>query len=207
MEETPEQRLPSAVPSAPLSTREQDDAFKALIEATGGGPPATASQRAKTILGADFWLGCIAGTAVTLAAVYSQHVLDEAVVVLSTQILVGGGLLAVVLAALAILTAFFDEKYREALRAGTGGFAGVVFPFKVVAFAGASSAATGIATITLWGLLPHTLKAVAFGVVSGATVWAIVGTWQLVSDTTFHGVKRAELLELERIEELFREQK
>jgi hypothetical protein len=123
--------------------------------------------------------------------------------VLTTEVLLGGGLLAVVLAALAILVTFFDEKYREALR--RAGFSNAVFPFKVVAFAGASAASLGLLSIGLWGVLPHTVKAGAFGLVTGATVWAVVGTWQLVSDTTFHGVKRAELLELARVEQLMRD--
>jgi hypothetical protein len=45
-------------------------------------------------------------------------------------------------------------------------------------------------------VLSHGLRSAAFGLVAGATVCAIFGTWDLVRDTTFHGVKRDELLEL-----------
>ena len=48
------------------------------------------------------------------------------------------------------------------------------------------------------------MRAALFGLVSGANIWAVVGTFQLVRDTTFHGVKRADLLELARIEPFLR---
>jgi hypothetical protein len=44
------------------------------------------------------------------------------------------------------------------------------------------------------------VQAIAYGAVAGASAW----TWQLVSDTTFDDVKRAELLELERLGSRFR---
>jgi hypothetical protein len=138
-----------------------------------------------------------------VAAAVGKHVLDSASTVLTTEVLLGGGLLAVVLAALAILTTFFDEAYRAALRKAPGGFAYAVRPFKVVAWAGAASATIGIVVLILWTTFGKTGQAVALGVVSGFTVWAVAGTWQLVSATTFHGAKRAELLELERVKEFF----
>ena len=168
------------------------------------GHPSTWSDRATTIVrGVDLWIGVGVGVSAGLAAGFGKHVLDSAEVVLTTEVLLGAGLLAVVLAALAILTTFFDEKYREALRQGPGGFQSVVFPFKIVGFAGAASAVGGLIAITLWTAFPHWLQALAFGLVSGMSAWAIAGTWQLVSDTTFHGIRRAELLELDRITRLF----
>jgi hypothetical protein len=198
--------MPKTTPD-PVSTADRDRVFRALTELTGGHLSGGFARGAKSLLDLDLYLGCIAGIGIGLAAALSKHVLAEAIIVLTTQVLLGGGLLAVVLAALAILTTFFDEKYREALGNASGGFARVVFPFKVVAFAGALASGSGILTIAFWGLLPHTLRAVLFGLVGGSTVWAVIGTWQLVMDITFHGVKRAELLELDRIESLFRDSK
>ena len=37
---------------------------------------------------------------------------------------------------------------------------------------------------------------------SNATVYAVFGTWDLVRDTTFHGLKRNELLELDNVQEM-----
>jgi hypothetical protein len=50
--------------------------------------------------------------------------------------------------------------------------------------------------------MSHNLKSVAYGVVTGATVYTVFGTWDLVRDTTFHGLKRNELLELDNVQEM-----
>lgn len=149
----------------------------------------------RELFGLSFWLGAGAGVATGVVAARSAHVRDGALGALTTETLVGVGLLATVLAALAILATFFDHTYRAALRELSGGFLRAVLPFRVVAFCGAVSAAFGVASMTFWNVLSHGVKAGAFGLVTGATVCAIFGTWELVRDTTFHGVKRDELLD------------
>lgn len=156
----------------------------------------------RVVFGLGFVLGVAAGVGAGLAAAYSEHTLDEAIGVLTTEALLGVGLLATVLAALAILATFFDQHYRVALRELSGGFLSAVLPFRVVAVAGALAAAVGIASISLWSVMGDTLRSVAYGLVTGATVYAVIGTWDLVRDTTFHGLKRNELLELDSAQEM-----
>jgi hypothetical protein len=103
-------------------------------------------------------------------------------------VLLGVALLATVLATLAFLATFFDRTYRAALRELSGSFLRAVLPFRIVAFSGATAAAVGLAAITLWGVLSHGLRSAAFGVVAGATVCAIFGTW----DRPRHDLPRRE---------------
>jgi len=154
-----------------------------------------ALEHRRELFGSGFWLGVAFGVGVGVAAFEGKHTLENAIAVLTTEVLIGVALLATVLAALAILSTFFDRTYRAALRELSGSFLRAVLPFRVVAFSSAIAAAAGIAAITLWGVLGHGLRSAAFGLVAGATVSAIVGTWNLVRDTTFHGVKRDELLD------------
>jgi hypothetical protein len=156
----------------------------------------------RVVFGLGFVLGVAAGVGAGLAAAYSAHTLDQAIGVLTTEALLGVGLLATVLAALAILATFFDQHYRVALRELSGGFLSAVLPFRVVAVAGALAAAVGIASIALWSVMGDTLRSIAYGLVTGATVYAVIGTWDLVRDTTFHGLKRNELLELDSVQEM-----
>jgi hypothetical protein len=152
-------------------------------------------EHRREVLGPAFWLGAALGTGVGFGAAYSKHTLDNAIAVLTTEVLLGVALLATVLAALAILATLFDEHYREALRELRGDFLSAVLPFRVVAFSGAVAASAGLVSITLWGVFSHTLKSIGFGLVAGATVCAVIGTWELVRDQTFHGLKRDQLLE------------
>lgn len=158
-------------------------------------PSAFLWKHRREVFGPAFWLGAALGIGVGLGAAYSKHMLDNAIAVLSTEVLLGVALLATVLAALAILATFFDEHYREALRELRGDFLTAVLPFRVVAFSGTIAASAGLVSITLWGVLSHTLKSIGFGLVAGATVYAVIGTWELVRDQTFHGLKRDQLLE------------
>jgi hypothetical protein len=174
-----------------------------FVQDATGGKQLTRTQRAKEIAGLDLASGCVAGIGSGFAAAYGAHTLDNATTVLTTEVLLGGGLLAVVLAALTLLATFLDGEYRAALGQARGGFRGAMLPFKVVAFAGAFAAITGVLAIALWGTLPRLLQDAAFGLVSGATVWAVVGTLWLVLDTTFHGTRRAELLETDRLKAMF----
>jgi hypothetical protein len=158
-------------------------------------PSAFIWRHRRELLGPAFWLGAALGTGVGLGAAYSKHMLDNAIAVLTTETLLGVALLATVLAALAILATFFDEHYREALRELRGDFLTAVLPFRIVAFSGTLAASAGLVSITLWGVFSHTLKSIGFGLVAGATVCAVIGTWELVRDQTFHGLKRDQLLE------------
>lgn len=153
-----------------------------------------------TVFSLDLLIGLIVGLVVGFEAGHTKGGLDNALLVITTEVLLGAGILAVVLAALAILATFFDDGYRTALRKPKGGFLAAVLPFKVVALYGAIASLSGIVTVALWASLDHALQAFSYGVVSGAAAAAVVGTWQLVKDTTFHGVKRAEIQELDQIE-------
>jgi hypothetical protein len=156
-------------------------------------------EHRRELFGTGFWLGVGLGAGTGFDAAESKHMLDNGIGVLTTETLLGVGLLATVLAALAFLATFFDQHYREALQELSGGFLRAVVPFRVVAFAGAVSAGVGVASMAFWSILSHTLKSAALGLVTGATVCAIVGTWDLVRDQTVHGLKREEMLGRERV--------
>lgn len=125
----------------------------------------------------------------------SERVRDEAVTVLIAESALGAGLLAVVLAALAILVVFFDDYYRQILTAVPGGVAGAMLPYQTVAVVGAATAAIGLVTAVAWPTIPAFAQALLLGLTTWLLVWAAVGTVHLVNLTVFHGLQRARLLE------------
>lgn len=143
----------------------------------------------------DFRLGTAAGLAVALFGEFKTGVLENAVVILVTDVLLGAALLAVVLAALAILVTFFDDYFRKVIEVTTGGVQALLLSYQIVAVVGGAAAATGVFGATLWPVLPHWLKATTLGVVTQTTIWAVVGTYQLVGLTIFLGRERSRLME------------
>jgi hypothetical protein len=147
----------------------------------------------REVFGGGFFVSIGLGAAIGYAAAATKHGLDNALSVLTTEVLMGVGLLATILAALAFLATFFDQHFHDALREGEGGFLGAAVPFRIVAFSGAIAAAAGLASITLWDVFSHTFQASALGLVTAAAISAVIGTWNLVRDTTLQGLKREEL--------------
>lgn len=143
----------------------------------------------------DSILGAAAGLLVGLVSEYGRHVQDNGVLVLVTLALLGAGLLAIVLAALAILVTFFDDHFRQVIAEAPGGVDAAMLPYKTVALLGALGAAVATVGAIVWSSAPHWLRATMLGIVSLALVWAVVGTYQLVWLTVFFGTERSKLME------------
>jgi hypothetical protein len=152
------------------------------------------SKLQNAFISADFAVGVAGGTATAWAAWSYPKMLDNAGTVLITEAVLGAGVLGVVLAALAVLVTFFDDHYRRILTAVPGGVPGALFPYRITAGVGACAALLAGGVLLAWPELSAHTKAVTFGIATGFTAWAIVGTYQLVTLTLFHGVKRADLL-------------
>ena len=156
---------------------------------------ATVADRLLTIFVAwDFAAGLAAlGGSIFVGLKYPAS-LDAAHEVLLTAAVLGGGVLAVVLAALAVLVTFFDDYYRQILVKTPGGLSGALFPYRSTAAVGGLAASMALASLLVWPVTHETCHAVLLAVSTGLTAWAVVGTYGLVSLTLFHGTQRGELL-------------
>lgn len=148
-----------------------------------------------TFLAWDARIGAVTFLATVVLAYEEHSVRDGAVVILITASVVGAGLLAVVLASLAILVTFFDEGYRQILKRTPLGVYGAMMPYQTVAVIGGATGIVSLIGATAWPALPVTMQAVTLGLSVGLLVWAGAGTVMLVDSTVFHGIQRAELLE------------
>jgi len=143
----------------------------------------------------DFAVGMTVGLVVGLVSEFAKHVQDQGVLVLVTYALLGAALLAVVLAALAILVTLFADYFRQVVQGVTGGIDEAMLPYKIVAFIGGAGATVAMVGAIVWPALSHSARAAWLGAVTLLVVWAVAGTYQLVTLTIFFGAKRADLLE------------
>ncbi len=151
----------------------------------------------------DFWLGLAAGLAVGLGAQLHPGFMRGVVAVILTDVVLDAGILAVVLGSLAILFTFFEDSFRLVLESVSGGIPAAMRPYKIVAAVAGGASAIGITVATLWPVLPHSLRAASVGLITFGTVWALVGTYQLVGLTIFFGSERSKHLSgVEKAKEL-----
>jgi len=142
----------------------------------------------------DFWAGALTGLLAAIAVSESTELRSKAVEALLVEGGLGVAILAVVLGALAILVSFLGEEYLVVLERTPGGAAGAFLPYKIVAVvAGFSTLACFISAFT-WSLCPGWLQAAGLGLATFASVWALVGTVQLVFITADHGMDRFDLM-------------
>ena len=140
----------------------------------------------------DFAIGIAAGGAAALAAL-NGGVRGNAPTVLLAELAVGLGVLAAVLAALTILTTFFDGHYRRVLEAA-GGVPRAMLPYIVVAVLSGVGAVVALLSAAGWPAFGPSARIPLFGLSTGLCVWTIAGVVSLVEITMFHGTQRAELM-------------
>ncbi len=113
----------------------------------------------------------------------------------------GVALLGVTLTAMAILVGLLDENYLLVLRRahkGRGGLRYAFQPYQIVSVISTLAFGASVVALILNGVLPWHGKAIAIGMVAGLGTWATCGTVQLVRITAFHGLKKADLIDLKQ---------
>ncbi len=140
----------------------------------------------------DFGVGV--GCAMVAAVLaLDDGVRGQGVTVALASCAVGMAVLGVVLAALAIITAFFDGHYRRVLESA-GGIRRAMAPYLLVAGTGGLAAVVGLLTALAWPAFGEWTQIVALAVTVLLTVWSVAGTVSLVEITLFHAEQRAALM-------------
>ena len=122
----------------------------------------------QTILDPFLWITLILST--VIAFIGDEKILRSvSIEVGSAQVHIGTALLGIVLAGLAILVVFLDEKYIELLEKVPPGFDADLWPFKFTAFIAVVCAASGMALMLLGN--PSTL---VFRLVFGLALWSFL---------------------------------
>jgi hypothetical protein len=104
------------------------------------------------------------------------------------------GLLAASLGAIQLFVTFLDKYYRRVLEQSAGGVANALVPFQFVALLSGATAVLAILATFLWPRLSDDLRTLALVVVPASFAWVVAGTVQLVFLSSWHGLKRSELL-------------
>jgi hypothetical protein len=143
----------------------------------------------------DFYAGIVSFLVVLVVALLSDSMRSAQQPVLFAAAALGAAFLGVALTALAIIATFLDDHYRAVLKSAPGGVRDAFMPYAIVAAIAAIAVCSGLIGASLSPALPSQLNAVFLAVTVGSTVWAVVGTVQLVFLTVFHGVQRARLHE------------
>jgi hypothetical protein len=108
--------------------------------------------------------------------------------VLDLTALLGGGILAVVIAAIAILTALFTEDYGFVLRAYYKDDLGEAFyPYRLIALTSCLTVAVSVAGTFAWDASPGWAKGLELAIALAFASWSIFGTLDLVGITAGHG--------------------
>jgi hypothetical protein len=108
--------------------------------------------------------------------------------VLDLTALLGAAILAVVMAAIAILTALFTEDYGFVLRRYYKDDLGEAFyPYRLVAFISCITIAVSVIATFSWNASPGWAKGLQLALSLGFAAWSIFGTLDLVGITAGHG--------------------
>lgn len=145
----------------------------------------------------DFIYGIPVGVALGAIPTFSPVASDGAVAILITFAGVLVAIAAVILAAVTLFATLMDETYRLALESTRGGIRGAVRPYLAVALVSGGGILTSLAAALGWPALPRHfswLHWLTFSVPASLTMWAIIGSVQLVGLGNYHIERRAELL-------------
>ncbi len=145
----------------------------------------------------DFRLGAAVGVLVGGTTAYCSGVRGSGSL-LNVSTTIGIAILAVVIAAISILTAFLTEDYGIVLRKFYGDDLDRVFyPYKLIAFVSCLTVAVSILGLFLWPISGTALKAILLGFSLGLATWAIIGAFDLVRTTAGHGRLKLRLPEIQ----------
>jgi hypothetical protein len=124
----------------------------------------------------------------------SPHLLDVSAAV-------GIAVLTVVLALYAVLASFLGrDRYAGVLGDTKLGIEGAFRPYAVIAAVSGLTTGVSIAGLFLWPVAPPWAKSLLLASALGFSVWAIVGTVELVGITSTHGRYQARVPELKQQE-------
>ncbi len=145
----------------------------------------------------DFKIGIPLGVAFGAIPTFSHAASDGAVAILITFAGVLVAIATVVLAAVTLFAALMSPEYRVVLESTRGGVKGAVRPYLAVALVCVGGIITSLAAALGWPALPdHSswLRWLTFSLPASFTMWAIIGSVQLVWLGNYHIERRAELL-------------
>lgn len=145
----------------------------------------------------DFKYGVPLGVALGAIPTFSHAASDGAVAILITFAGVLVAIAAVVLAAVTLFATLMDQAYRLVLEKTRGGVKGAVRPYLAVALVCVGGIITSLAAALGWPALPphhfSWLRWLTFSVPASFTMWAIIGSVQLVWLGNYHIEQRAKL--------------
>lgn len=148
-------------------------------------------------LSSDLRVGLIAGIAIYLAA-NSDAALRKGSHLLDVAAALGVAVLAVVIAAISILTVFLTEDYGIILRATYPDDVGEVFyPYRLIAFVSCATTFTSVLGLFVWPAAPPWAREILLALSLGLATWATLGTFDLVRITAGHGRLKMRLPELD----------
>jgi hypothetical protein len=149
-----------------------------------------------TFYAPDCLLGLLLGGLVAVVAILSDGTREQARAILFAELGLAGAFLAIVLTCLAIVVTFFDEQYRLLLQKLPSGVRGAFMPYVSVACVAAAATCAALIGAAVWPALSQSLQVLMLLLTTWLSIWTILGTLDLVRLAVFHGMKRAELLEI-----------
>lgn len=145
----------------------------------------------------DFRIGLIIGVAVGVAASLCAG-LRTSTALLSVSTAIGVAMLAVVIAAISILTVFLTEDYGILLRDRYPEDVGEVFyPYRLIAFVSCSTIIASVFGLFLWPVAGGLLRSTLLSLATAFAAWAIIGSFDLVRITAGHGRIKMRLPEIQ----------
>jgi hypothetical protein len=136
----------------------------------------------------------IASAFATLLGVWlvSDRTLDRTFTdVLMAEVAAVGALFGFVVAGLAIVVAFLDERFLRVIRETETGVVGSFWPFWLISALAVTSMVCSGTALLLVGVRNDTLDRAAFGVTTFFALWALLGALRLVQFIVAQGLSRA----------------
>lgn len=150
----------------------------------------------KYALAPDLGAGIVIQIVVTIAAYYCAS-LRSNTEVFTIATTLGIAMLAVVIAAISILTAFLTEDYGILLREKYDDLSEIFYPYRLVAFASCVTVAAGVFGLLVWDAAGRAERSILLGLVLGTATWSLFGGFDLVRITAGHGRIKMRLPEIQ----------
>lgn len=151
--------------------------------------------RFRTVFALDLVLGLIAAALTGWAALNDAVARAGQVVAITTAALAITAI-GVVLTIMAILVAFLGDEYLMVLNRSGESLNDVLLPYRTVVLSATLAVLSSMAAAVVLPMFDYggLGPAVLMGLAVGSTIWAVVGTLQLVGITAGHAANRATLL-------------
>lgn len=154
------------------------------------------AQFSESSLGQNLWsidaVSAVLALAVIIPLGMWQPVFVKSVAPLYAELALGGAVLAVSLTVLSVFAAISSDDYLAIVSASVG-MKEVIRPYRVVAYVSGVLIIETLLGAIVWQLAFEWSKVWLIGIGTALSVWAVVGTCQLVSITVGHVQTRTEL--------------